>query len=499
MYTKQTTMDQVLHNVKTRVPPDLQAPLLTALRAFGLSWGLTTAPGFLSLVLKLCVALTRSGHHRTSLIRQFLFIKLPKLLKSSIYQNGFPWLVTGAFASHRFVRHVLQRWSLLLVRHKADSNNNKTKISLLADNPRGVMFLSAAASMLLVRRFFPNTKTMEFTFFTLVRALDVCAHRAYQSPTVTGALPAWVMDYGSVIVFSLACTEIMFSWFYEPSRLPKGYSMWITKMAQMDERLLWVLRSIKDGSWVYGKDTGMNDLLGNYCLDLGLPYEAGVPARGRIPCRVVHGGQPWGCEVHAMTRFAKGFAKVFLLYFSVHLTPPLLFKRQKLAQDPLGSIQHILKASIRSSTFLATFITLIWYSICLTRTRIGHQLLGIQQERLDDTLGPLIGSAMCGLSLMIENKHRRGEMALYVVPRALFSVTERLIGSWYNKGRWWEPKLAEATETLVFATSVMTVLNAMYKDKDMVRSSVRGILGWIMKYELNQDQDAYNKNNNNQP
>ncbi|KAI8084924.1 uncharacterized protein BX664DRAFT_265870 [Halteromyces radiatus] len=264
-------------------------------------------------------------------------------------------------------------------------------------------------------------------------------------------------------------------------------------MAQMDERLLFALRGIRDGTWVYGKDTGNNDLLGNYCVDLGLSYHSGIPTRGRIPCRVVHGGQPWGCEVHALSRFIKGFIKVFLLYFTVHLTPPLLFKRSKLAQNPVGSLQHILKASIRSSTFLATFITLIWYSICLTRTRIGHQLLGVNQKILDDTLGPLIGSAMCGLSLLIENQHRRGEMALYVVPRALFSLTERLIGPWHRRGRWWEPKLAEMMEIIVFAGSVTTVVGAMYKEKEMVRSSARGILGWIMKYELKEESSEHLK------
>jgi hypothetical protein len=91
---------------------------------------------------------------------------------------------------------------------------------------------------------------------------------------------------------------------------------------------------------------------------------------------------------------------------------------------------------------------------------------------------------MCGLSLLIENRHRRGEMALYVAPRALFSVIERLIGPWFHRGRWWEPKVSEMTEMVLFAASVATVLNAMYVDKEMVRSSVRGILGWVMKYEL---------------
>jgi hypothetical protein len=65
---------------------------------------------------------------------------------------------------------------------------------------------------------------------------------------------------------------------------------------------------------------------------------------------------------------------------------------------------------------------------------------------------------------------------------------ERLVNPWYYRGRWWEPKVAEAFEALVFAASTTTVLTAMYTDKDMVRSSVRGILGWIMKYELEQEK-----------
>ncbi|KAI9306342.1 hypothetical protein BJ944DRAFT_160060 [Cunninghamella echinulata] len=252
----------------------------------------------------------------------------------------------------------------------------------------------------------------------------------------------------------------------------------------MDERLLTALRLIRNKTWLYGKDTGIDDLLGNFCVDIGLPYDLGKPSRGRIPCKVVHGGNSWGCEANALVRFIKGFIKVFSLYFTVHFTPHLIFRRDKLVQDPIGSGLNILKASTRSSAFIATYISLIWYSICLTRTRIGHQVLGVNQTILDDTLGPLIGCMMCGLSLLIENKHRRGEMALYVVPRALFSITERIVEPWFVRGRWWEPKVAETVETLAFAASMTTLLSAMYRDKDMVRSSVKGILNWIMKNEL---------------
>lgn len=100
-------------------------------------------------------------------------------------------------------------------------------------------------------------------------------------------------------------------------------------------------------------------------------------------------------------------------------------------------------------------------------------------------MAPLVGCMLCGLSLLIESPHRRGEMALYVVPRAMLSMFERVLGP-HQKGRWWESVATEAAETTVFASSMAVVLDAMFNDKSHVRSSVRGFLSWIMKDELKQ-------------
>lgn len=226
--------------------------------------------------------------------------------------------------------------------------------------------------------------------------------------------------------------------------------------------------------------------MGDYCTQLGLPYAYGDPLSGRIDCSVIHEGNPYGCEVNALNRFYKGFIKVFPVYLSVHLAPPLFFRTARLLENPGQSILHILFASVRSSTFLGTYIAIIWYSICAVRTRLGYQVLNINQTRLDDTLGPLVGAMLCGLSLLVESKHRRGEMTLYVVPRALFSLTERLVSP-LKQGRPWEHSVAQWVETTTFATSVMIVLNAVYKDKSMVRPSIRGLMSWILKDELKTD------------
>jgi hypothetical protein len=162
----------------------------------------------------------------------------------------------------------------------------------------------------------------------------------------------------------------------------------------------------------------------------------------------------------------------------VHLIPPLLFRRSKTLENPINSGIHILKAAMRSSTFLATFIALTWYGVCLTRTRVGHQMFNMNQAKLDNTLAPLVGCMMCGFSLLIENKHRRGEMALYVAPRAIYSLMERVLGP-HRRGRPWEKKVAEASEIVIFAGAVSTVLEAMYRRDDMVRSSVKGLMKWV--------------------
>lgn len=51
--------------------------------------------------------------------------------------------------------------------------------------------------------------------------------------------------------------------------------------------------------------------MGDLCVERGLPKSMGDPLSGRIDCLIVHDGQPYGCEVHALSRFSKGFIRMF--------------------------------------------------------------------------------------------------------------------------------------------------------------------------------------------
>lgn len=80
--------------------------------------------------------------------------------------------------------------------------------------------------------------------------------------------------------------------------------------------------------------------------------------------------------------------------------------------------------ALRSATFLSTFVSMCWFGVCFTRTLVLARLFPwISHDVWDGPYGGMLaGSLLCGSSIWIENGRRRGEMALYVLPRAIRSL-----------------------------------------------------------------------------
>ncbi|KAL9541559.1 hypothetical protein MBANPS3_009063, partial [Mucor bainieri] len=176
---------------------DLKPAIKTLLRAYGVGWSVTTAPAVVSVIIKALL----DKKSKSSAIQKAIFTILPQLLKKSITNNGFPLLIAASFGGQKFLRHAF----------------NKKKEVL---SQKSAIFWSALISVWSIRRLYPNIKTLDLTFFVLVRAFDVFAHRIYASPRVRQKVPEWTLEYGNIAIFMLASTEIIFSWFYEPERLP---------------------------------------------------------------------------------------------------------------------------------------------------------------------------------------------------------------------------------------------------------------------------------------
>lgn len=274
-------------------------------------------------------------------------------------------------------------------------------------------------------------QTLDLTLLVTTRAADAAACVAWTRWSAwRKARNRWTFvesvapKFGDTGVFVLSSSVIMWAWFYVPDRLAKSYGKWISEAAQVDWRLIELLRRARRGEFVYGKDTGQAPFIQSMCKDYGWPLEWGdLTQTIPLPCEMVHMGSGPCCEKHAADRFLKTFKFGFATYFP--LQAALGFRK-------LTSIRMLVRTVIdasRSSTFLAAFVTLFYYFVCLSRTRLGPKIFDkktITPQMWDSGLCVGAGCLMCGWSILFEKNSRRRELSLFVAPRAAATVLPRV-------------------------------------------------------------------------
>lgn len=261
----------------------------------------------------------------------------------------------------------------------------------------------------------------------------------------------------------------MWAWFYHPKRLPRSYNKWITSAASVDLRLIEALRRCHKGELQYGKETGQAPLLQSMCVDYGWPLAWGDPSVVvPIPCEMVHTSCGPSCEYHAVSRFFRAWRWSMTTYLPLTLALALRNPSRK-------AVLRAILSSCRSASFLATFITLFYYGVCLSRTRIGPLLPGgktiTRRQRMDANICVGTGCVLCGWSILIETASRRKDIALFVAPRAMATVLPRK----YSLDKQWR-------ETLVFAASTAVVFTCVAENPQRVR----GVFGRLLKMVLEQ-------------
>ena len=272
-------------------------------------------------------------------------------------------------------------------------------------------------------------RSMDLTLFTITRALDTVAghlwsrHKQYRTAknkwTRAESMVSHLADAG---VFAISAGAVMWAWFYLPERLPRAYNRWIGEAAQVDRRLVEALRRARRGEFVYGHDTGQAPLLQSMCRDYGWPLAWGDPAKTvPIPCEMVHMGTGPSCYWHVLVRFVRAFKFAMATYLPLQL----LVKARK---PSIRALRRALIDAMRSSAFLGAFISLFYYGVCLSRTRLGPKLLRPQKitpMMWDQGLCVGAGCLLCGWSILIEAEKRRQEVAFFVAPRAASTILPR--------------------------------------------------------------------------
>ncbi len=315
-------------------------------------------------------------------------------------------------------------------------------------------------------------RTMDLTLFAVIRAVDILIGEAWarnKSSRIKAKkwtpMESCISRYTDAAVFALSASTVMWAWFYHPDRLPRGYNKWIGEAAQVDSRLVEILRQAHYGRFVYGKNTGEELILESMCRDYGWPEIWGDPAKTvPVPCELVHMGTGPNCEWHAVVRFFRAFKFALATYLPLNLA-------LKARSPSVKAFQQAFRDAIRSSTFLGAFVSIFYYSICLSRTRLGPKLFpeSVTPQMIDGGLCVGAGCEMCGWSILIEAERRRQEIAFFVAPRAAATFLPRR----YDEKYQWR-------ETLAFALSAAVVITCAQEKSERVR----GVLGRLLRQVL---------------
>lgn len=277
-------------------------------------------------------------------------------------------------------------------------------------------------------------RSVDLTLFTAARAVD-CIIQAVQVNRNPPTRLCQTMPLTSTrrlnsvvdpVIFASSAGIIMWAWFYYPMSLPRSYKKWIGQAAQVDWRLVQILRDAREGNFIYGCDCGQSRILKGMCEDYKWPAEWADSSKTiPVPCQMVHMGAGPSCHWHAVVRFARTFKFAMKMYLPLQL----LLKCRRPSKKAL---RKILEESLRSSIFLSTFVASFYYGVCLSRTLIGPSIsrsLGLSPMFWDSGACIATGSVLCGWSVLIEDEKRRQEMAMFVLPRALATFFPRHYGT----------------------------------------------------------------------
>ncbi|KAK9144719.1 hypothetical protein Sjap_004622 [Stephania japonica] len=230
------------------------------------------------------------------------------------------------------------------------------------------------------------------------------AQCAYNSAKSKNKFHLWGSHWGhgDSLLFSLACAQVMYAFVMRPESLPRSYQDFIQKTGPVAAP---VYEAVKDSCRGGRIDVvALSAYLSNTKGSSSVKLEE-FPSI--IPCSIIH-PQSNSCLAHNTNVLSSTFRKTFPLYFSLTFVPFVVLHLQKFMESPSRTCWLALKGAVRSTTFLSAFTSIFQGVICL------HRKVALK----DHKLLYWVAGGISALSVLLEKKARRSELALYVLPRA---------------------------------------------------------------------------------
>ncbi|TCD68617.1 hypothetical protein EIP91_010272 [Steccherinum ochraceum] len=310
------------------------------------------------------------------------------------------------------------------------------------------------------------------------------------------ARSGYSLPHGDVLLFSLCCGQILYSFLIRPDTLPPAYVNWMSHACKVHPSAVSVNRDlvteghfkIPDLDYIINrKDIAPGNL--TELLERKRLAQLPTPDFGTLvgPCATIH-PRIESCTYVQLERFFVVVRWMLPIYGALTVIPMLLFKRKAVMREPVRMLVKALAGTVRSSSFLGVFVVLFQSFNCgkynlynlLTSFRSSptpsllSTLARFIPQKLVDVLiqkpSFWLGGALSGLSLFVEEAHRREELAMYVLPRGLEGAWGVLRDRGLVRG------MGSAGDVLLTSIGMGMVMSIYQNDPQHLSGLVRRIL-----------------------
>ncbi|KAL3521365.1 hypothetical protein ACH5RR_019514 [Cinchona calisaya] len=296
-----------------------------------------------------------------------------------------------------------------------------------------------------------SSRRRTFALYLLARV----AQCAYNSAKSKNKFHLWGSHWGhgDSLLFAIACAQVMYAFVMRPESLPKSYQDFIQKTGPVAAPVYKAVRDCCRGSPVdvASLSSYLSSTKGTSTLKL-------EEFPSIISCSIIHPDTN-SCLKHNANALMDTFRKTFPLYFSLTFVPFVVLRQQKFMDSPIRTCWHAVTGAVRSTTFLSSFVGIFQAVICLHRKVVPK----------DHKLVYWFAGLMSGLSVLLEKKSRRGELALYVLPRSGESLWYILVN------RHLLPDIKNA-EVALFCACMGGIMYYLEHEPDTMAPFLRGLI-----------------------
>ncbi|KAI3650996.1 hypothetical protein MP228_004477 [Amoeboaphelidium protococcarum] len=322
-----------------------------------------------------------------------------------VWKTAFPILQIIDYSNSRFMSRLL-----LIQQQSQDHVTAQRRINRLNGFIAG--FLSGFTILIESK-----SKMKMFGQQAVVRSMQ-CLYNAGKSRGLIN------LPYGDVVLFTLGTAQVLYAYVMHPQTLPKDFYGFMVQSAQIPHFILrQVEQNLKGGRidvqklrdfvlFRYGGNKAAVDFVQNQ-------LKADI---NHLPCAVIHTRNQL-CLPYNLSLWVNVFKQIVAVYIPLNLVPIFLLKHKSLVKAPVDIISKGILSAVRSSAFFACLVSLYQGSVCVhDKIFQSWNILSYLYPKRDHRYFYYLFGVLSGMTILLESKSRRSELAMYVAPKAVESL-----------------------------------------------------------------------------